>query len=282
MQQGCYGNLRLRADRSDGFFRLRWHRVCHHGLPVAAFLQATAHRANLGFLFDDERRAALRTRLRERHVRRGEIAIRVARAAVENARAPATALAGAAAAHELTFIALRAFDAQGDGARVFALGIAGATDELAEAPVLFYQAVAAQRALFLERLVGLVGDARSCDQAPRGFAIGIPGAGEKRAKAAALDGHFLAAVVAILGFAFAVGIVAELRRHILNEIAVRIARAAQEKSVPADALQQLALAALLAFFPRRDSRLVRNHLVAGFGQIHDKFFPELPNRHTPG
>src|SRR5216683_6300097 len=152
-------------------------------------------------------------------MRRREIAVGIPRAAVENARTPPPALACAAPPHKFALIAFRAFDAHGDRPRVLALGISGAADELAKAPVLLHQTVAAQRALFLEWLVGLVRDARSRHQPPGGFAIGIPGAREESAKSSALDGHFLAAVVAILGFAFAVGIVAEFRRHILDEIA---------------------------------------------------------------
>src|SRR6266852_5335387 len=181
-------------------------------------------------------------------MRRREIAVGIARAAVENARTPPPALACAAPPHEFAFIAFRAFDAHGDRPRVLALRISGAADELAKAPVLLHQSVAAEGALFIQQFVRLVSDARARHQPPRGLAIGIPGACEESAKSSALDGHFLAAVVAILGLAFAASVVAEFRRHILDEVAIRIARAAQEKSVPADALQQLALAAFLAFF----------------------------------
>src|SRR6266849_1680059 len=198
-------------------------------------------------------------------MRRREIAIGIPRAAVENARTPPPALACAAPPHEFTLIAFRAFDAHGDRPRVLTLRISGATDELAKAPVLLHQSVATQRTLFLEQLVRLVCDARSRHQPPRGLAIGIACACQKCAKSSALNRHFLAAIVAVLGFAFPVGFVAEFRSHVLNEIAIRIARAAQEKSVPADALQQLALAALLALLARRDSGLVRHHLVAGPG-----------------
>src|SRR5260370_41657628 len=107
------GNLRLRAHRRRGFFGLRWHGVCYHGLTVAAFFQATAHYADLGLLLHDERRAALRARLGQRHMRRREIAIGIPRAAVEDAWPPAPALAGAAAPHEFALIAFRAFDAHG-------------------------------------------------------------------------------------------------------------------------------------------------------------------------
>src|SRR6266853_3372234 len=171
------------------------------------------------------------------------IAIRISRAPVENARTSAPALARAAPPHEFAFIAVRAFDAHGDRPSVLALRIAGATDKLAEAPALLDQVVAAERAFFFERLVGLMRNARSLHQPPRGFAIRVTGASHECAKAPALDGHFLAAVFAILGLAFT-AIVCQLRRHILDEIAIRIARAAQEKPVPADAFQEFAFAAL--------------------------------------
>src|ERR1700730_9980248 len=88
-------NLRLRAYRCCGFLRVRRHRGRDQRLPVATLFQTTAHDADLGFLFHNERRAALRARLVQRHVRRGEIAIRITRAAVENAWTSASALAGA-------------------------------------------------------------------------------------------------------------------------------------------------------------------------------------------
>src|SRR3984893_5093568 len=160
-------NLRLRAHRRRRFFRLRWHRGCHHGLPVAAFLQATPHGADLRPLLDDKRRPALRARLGQRHMRCREIAIGISRAAVENARTSASAFARAAAPHEFALIAFRALNPHRDWPCVLALRIAGAADELAEPPALLYQMVAAQRALFLERFVGLVRDARSLHQSPR-------------------------------------------------------------------------------------------------------------------
>src|ERR1700704_2908308 len=208
------------------------------------------------------------------------IAVRISRAPVENARTSSPALARAAPPHKFAFIALRAFDAHGDRPRVLALRVARATDELAEAPTLLDQVVAAQRALFFERLVRLMRNARSLHQPPRGFAIRVTGASHECAKAPALDGHFLAAVFAILGLAFT-AIIRKLRRHVLNKIAIRIPRAAQEKSMPADAFEQFAFAALLAFLTGRNSGLVRHHFVAGLRQIHHELFPELAHCHAP-
>src|SRR5258708_8004363 len=93
--------------------------------PVATLLQTSVNGADLSALFDYERRGTLRAGFRYGHVRSREITIRVARAAIENARAAAATLAGAATANELALFALRAFDAHGDRPRVLALRIAG-------------------------------------------------------------------------------------------------------------------------------------------------------------
>src|SRR5207245_10618692 len=90
---------------------------------------------------------------------------------------------------------------------------------------------------------GLAVDAAAC-----GLAVRVAGAGQERAEAAALDGHLLAAIIAILGLRFASGLLGSLRREILNEIAFGITRAAEEKTVAADAFEQFALTALFTFF----------------------------------
>src|SRR5258705_8280118 len=188
MSEGPGAQLRLRAHRRRSFFRLRRrNRVRYYGLPIATFLQATPHRADLRLLLHNKRRAALRARLGERHMRRGEIAIRVSRAAVENSRTSAPALARAPAPHKFAFIALRALDPHRDRPRVFALGISSAADELSEAPVFLHQSVAAQRALFIQPLVRLQRNARALHHASRRLAIRIAGASQKCAKSPALD-----------------------------------------------------------------------------------------------
>src|SRR6266481_2184921 len=272
--------LRFCADGRDHFLGLHlWCRLIHQLFPIAAFLDAGTNQSNFGFFLNDKIGPALRARLRDRHERRGEITIRIARTAIENARAAASP--SAAPAHKFAFVALRAFDAQSDRPRVFALRVAGTTDEFAEAPVLFHQAVSAGGALFIERFVGLPRDARPFHQPPSGFAVRIAGTRQEHAEAAALNRHLLAAVIAIFSLTFGVAFFTQLRRKILNKIAVRIARAAQEKSVPADAFQQFALAALFARFPGRDARFVGEHFVAGAIEIHDKFFPEFLYRFAP-
>src|SRR6266446_3007272 len=116
--------LRLCANGRDCLLRLRL-RLCfgHKFLPIAALFEAGVHGADLGAFFDNERRAALRTRFRDGHVGRGEIAVRVTRAAVEDTWAPAATLTGAAAAHKFAFIAFRTFDAHGEPARVLAIRV---------------------------------------------------------------------------------------------------------------------------------------------------------------
>src|SRR5580704_724676 len=274
--------LRLGADWS-GFFRLNLRRRGFGSelLPVAAFFQAGVDCADLCFLLDDERRAALGARFGEGHVRRREIAIGIARAAVEDAGTAATAFSGAAAADEFALHALGTLDAHGDRARVFALRIAGAADEFAEAAVFFDQAVAAERALFIEQLVRLVRYASALDQAPRGLAVRIALASQENTETAALDGHFLAAIVAILDFGFA-RVRGKLGREVLNEIAIGITRAAEEETVAADAFEQFAFPALFALLAGGDARFVGEHLIVGAIEIDDEFFPELFYGFAPG
>src|SRR5690242_10762732 len=251
-------------------------------LPVAAFFQAGAHSADLGFFLDDEWRAAFGTGLGDRHVRRGEIAVGIARTAVKDARASSAAASGAAAANKLALVALGAFDAQGDGARVLALGVGGAADKFAEAAVLFYETAAAIGAFFVEGFVGLAGDAGAFDEAAGGLAIRIAGAGQECAETAALDGHFAAAVFAIFGFAFGVGgVFAKFGRKVLDKIAIGITGTAEEKAVAADAFEQFSLAALLAFLSGGNAGFVGKHLLGSFVEVHDEFFPEFLDGFAP-
>ena len=171
-------------------------------------------------------------------------------------------------------MALRAFDAHRDRPRVFALRVGGAADEFAEAPVLFHQAIAASGALLVERLIRLMRDARPLHQAPRGLAIRIAGASQKRAKAPALDSHFLAAIIAIVSLVLVAGVGLNGRK-VFDEVALGIARAAQEEAVAADAFEQFALPAFLAFFSRRNAGFVREHFVIGLVEVEDELFPEL-------
>jgi len=90
-------------------------------------------------------------------------------------------------------------------------------------PLFFTRFFPAQRTQFGERLIGLVRDARALNKAAGGLAVRVTGAGEEGAEAPALDGHLLAAVVAILGFRFAAGFFGKFRGEVLNEIAFGIA-----------------------------------------------------------
>src|SRR5437879_12137249 len=148
---------------------------------------------------------------------RCEIAIRVTRAAVEHSWAATAALAGAATTHEFACVAFRAVDTHGDRARVLALLIAAAAEEFAEAAAFLHEILAAKCTQFSERLIGLVRDARALDKAARGLAVRITSAGEEGTEAPALDGHLLAAIVAILGFGFAAGLFGKFRGKVLNE-----------------------------------------------------------------
>src|SRR5229473_2086030 len=274
--------LRLCANGRHGLFRLGLRlNFGDKPLPVAAFFQAGVYCADLAAFLDDERCSALRARLGDGHVRRSEIAIRITRAAVEHARPATAAFARAPAAHEFSFVAFRAFDAHGDWARVLALRVSRAADEFAEAAVFFHQPVTAECAFLIKRLIRLMRDARTLNQAPRGLAVRVSGTGQEGAEAPPLDGHLLAAIVAILGLGFATGLLGSLRRKVLNKIAFGIARATEEKSMSADALQQFALAALFAFLPGRYAGFVRKHLVAGLVQVDDEFFPELLDSFAP-
>src|SRR5262249_41203595 len=60
-----------------------------------------------------------------------------------------------------------------------------------------------------------------------------------------------------------------------------IARAAEEEAVPADALEQLPLAALFALLAGRDAGFVGHHLVARTRQVHHELLPKLAHRVAP-
>src|SRR3984885_3209535 len=247
-------------------------------LPIASFFHAGTEVAGLRALFDDERSTALRARFIERLVRRSVITIRISAAAVKNPTPPTPF--GRATANEFTFSAFRAFDSQGDGPGVLALGIIFATDEITEAALGAKGLAFVGGAFFVQLYVRLARGPCAAHQTASGLAIRIAGTRKEHAKAAALDGHFLTAVIAIFDFHFAV-VRGELGRKILYEIAIGIAIAAQEKTVAADALEQFSLAALLAFLPGRNARLIREHFVFGLIQVQKERIPEFPHRLTP-
>lgn len=106
----------------------KWCGLGRGHFPIAIFADASAEIPLLGPLLDDERRAALRARLGNGFKRCCEIAIRVTAAAIKNSAAPSSFRG--AAPDKLSFIALRAFDSQRDRARVLALRIILAADEI--------------------------------------------------------------------------------------------------------------------------------------------------------
>src|SRR5215469_1959306 len=130
-----------------GLGDFRGFRFVDQFLPVAAFLYARPDLADLGIFLNDEVRAALGTRFGDGHVGCREIAIGIARAAIEDARAAAPA--DASAAHKFALLALGAFNAEGNRPRVLTFWIPGAADEFAVAAVLFDQPFAAGRTLLV-------------------------------------------------------------------------------------------------------------------------------------
>jgi hypothetical protein len=175
--RGAYG-LRLGNRRSlrvvsTGDRRKDCRRWLGRGnLPIAVFPDAGTEAALLGALLDDERRTALRARFVDGFVRRCEIAIGVAAAAKENASPPAPL--GRSSADEFSLVALRAFDAHRNRARILALWIILAADEIAKAALATQQfAFGAGRALFSDGDIGRFGLLRTANQTACGFAVRI-------------------------------------------------------------------------------------------------------------
>ena len=165
----------------------------------------------------------------------------------------------------------------------FALRVAGAADELAVAALAAHELRTALGALLVERLVRLAGLARTVDQAARGLALRVAGAGQERPKAAALDGHLFAAIVAVFSGRFALDFLgAHFRRKVTDIVALGVATAAQEEAVAADAFEQLALAALLALLACRNAGFVRLHFPFGLFQIILEAVVEVLDRLLPG
>src|SRR5271155_3879790 len=274
-----------RRGRCDG---RRWRGACgcafgrcgRFNFPIAAFFDAGAEISLFGVFFNDEWGGAFRARLVERLVRRGEIAIGIAAAAVENAAGAASARN--AAAHKFAFVALRALDAERDGPRVLALRIIRAADEIAEAALAAQQLRVVQRAFFIERNIGLARDARPAHQTARGFAIRVALAREKHAEAPALDDHFLAAIIAIFDFGDAVRFRGQLGRKVFDVVAIGVAIAAQEKSVARYALEQFTFAAFFALQPGGNPGLVGQHLLVGLIEINYERIPEFLHGLAPG
>src|ERR1700723_2806549 len=258
--------------------RRRWFR--RGDFPIAIFADAGPEISLFGALLDDKRSSALRARLGNGLMRRREVAIRVAAATVENPP-PTTALRGPAP-DKFPLVALRAFDAQRDWPRVFALRIVLAADEIAKATRAAQQYTTVGGTLFIQNHVGLQRLLGAGRQTPGRLAIRVARTRKERPEASALDGHFLPAIVAVNDAALAFAVRASRLSDVADEIALRIAGATKEKSVAADAFQQLTLTAFLALLPGRNARLVGFHRIAGLIQVDRKPVPEFAYGRAPG
>ena len=142
----------------------------------------------------------------------GEVALGILVAAVEEVAAAGFLL------DDLAGFAGGALDADQVLLDVFALGVAGAGDELAEASVAQQEIASAVGTFFVERGVGLL---LHRVEAAGGFALGIAGAGHEGAEASALEDHGLAAVFAelllVVGGDFGVTEVGEVDGIFLGE-----------------------------------------------------------------
>src|SRR5215831_19010389 len=162
------------------------HRELDLPLEVAPLTRAAADGAVLQHALGDEGGPALRARLVDRAAPDYELAVRVRRAAEEGpalARAPLDQLARAAR--------LGARDAERHRLGRLALRIAGARDELAEAPVLDDHRLAAGRAILVRRLV--LG-ATAAVEVARVAAVGIRRARQELAESSPLLQEFAAAL----------------------------------------------------------------------------------------
>src|SRR5690348_10845332 len=125
-------------------------------------------------------------------------------------------------------------------------------------------------------------DVCSSDLTARCFTIGIAGAGEKDAETATLDDHLATAVVAILGRILAFDFLTAGIGNVADVITFRIARAAEEESVAADALEESALLAFRAFLVGGDAGLVGLHFAGGFVEVFLEAIPEFLDGLAPG
>src|SRR5262249_26347718 len=101
--------------------------------------------------------------------------------------------------------------------------------------------------------------------------------------AAALDGHLAATILAVFGSCLAFDFFAAgFGRKVASVITLRVARAAEEEAVAADALEEFALAALLTLLPRGNAGLVGLHLPLGLLEVELKALVESLDRFLPG
>ena len=225
------GDSRLilgRADRlglhngrgNHGWLRLWLRRL---RFPIAIFTSAGAVCAQLGTFFYHERRAALRARLRNRLVRRSKVAIGVAAAAVEDPACGPASFGGAAANATRPSLHLGHLMPSVIGRVYLHFGYFSQPMKSPKRPARRNNSPPQVGAFFAKRHIGRLGFLGAGHQAARSLAIWISGAGKEGAEAAALDDHFLAAVVAILGCAgLFVGHFAASIGEVARKVAIRI------------------------------------------------------------
>src|SRR5205823_1439526 len=224
------------------------------------------------------RRGALRAGAGDGAVVQREVALRIARAGVEDA-------ASRAPLEQLAFAALRALHAGGLGrgglaaadlANVAAVGVAGAGVERAVAAALEHHLLAAVLARSL-RLCRDVEQARVLGV----LALGIAGAGVELPEARALELHRLAALVAdqllALGFRFR-------RRtlgHLARGLALRIIRAGQELAEAAELDDHRRAAGLALLVRLHAGALDLDHLLLGARAVLVEFAGERAHELLP-
>src|SRR5256712_635076 len=216
-------------------------------------------------LLDQVRRAALRAFFVDRPVPEDEVAVRIVRAAEEDLAAARLALDDLAA----LVAVLRTDDTGRLVLDVLALGIARARGELAEPSLLDHQIGAAARTLLVENLIGFRRFQPAVlgrDQLSRRLALGIAGAREELAEAAALDRHRLAAVLARLDLLVTRLGIRLLLLHLARVRAVRIRAARDARPEPADALQHRR-SAFVAGLADVDPFLEIVHFLAGSREV---------------
>src|SRR5262249_31311872 len=147
---------------------------------VALFVRAGDHWAGLQILFNQEFISTAWALLWNRFVRRGELALRIIRAAIERVALTSAFL------DQLAIFAVRALHAYEVLLHVLALGVPTASRELAVASVADHHVAAALRARLIERNIW---NFLALIKTPRRFAIGVACAGHELAEASTLQHH---------------------------------------------------------------------------------------------
>src|SRR5439155_1703824 len=227
-------------------------------------------------LLDEVRRPAFRTLLGDRPIPQDEVAVGIIRAAEEGLAPARLALDDLAALVGI----LWARDARRLVLDVLAFRIVRARGELAVAALLDHQIRSAARALLVENLIRFCGPQAALlggDQLPRRLALGVAGAREELAEAAAFHHHRLAAVLARLDLFVPVLRFGLLLFELPRVRALGIRAARDEWAELAD-LDQHGRAAAVADLVGLDPFLEVLHLLAGAGEVFLEFLVELGER----